>query len=528
MGRVLGIDLGTTNSAVAVMDRGTPLVVPVDQGRFVMPSVVAFAADGKHLIGRAAKRQSMVNPKGTIIAAKRLMGLAFSDERAKQAMSAATYQCVAGPQNDIRVQVGPSTYAIPEVSALILGELKRCAEAHFNEPITQAVVTVPAYFNDFQRQATRDAARIAGLDILRILNEPTAAALAYGALQGGADRRVVVYDLGGGTFDVSVLEMKKDVVEVRATAGDAFLGGRDFDQRIVEYLVDDVRRNFGFEVASDLNALQRVWEAAETAKIDLSEKPKTKVALPFLTQKPDGTPIHLDCLIERETYEGLVVDLVERTITTFVETIRSAGMEPRQLDEVILVGGMTRMPMVQKRVTEFLGKTPSSGVHPDLVVAVGAAIQGALLQEAAPKTRLLDVTPHNLGIVSLAGLAETIIPKDTAIPAQANRVFTTVRDQQDAVRITVFQGDSRHVQNNQVLGEFLLDGLRKAARGVVQIEVTFAISVDGIVSVSAKDIETGKAQAIQIEHSHTLPEAELQSMTDRHRTHVPDLPSAAR
>jgi molecular chaperone DnaK len=525
MSRVLGIDLGTTNSCVAVIDNGTPLVVPCDGDRYVLPSVVAFVEDGRHLVGRTAKRQSVVNAENTIVAVKRLMGLSFGDPRAKQAMATVSYACVEGPNGDVRVSVQGRSLAVAEVSALILAELKRAAEAHFNERLERAVIAVPAHFNDYQRQATRDAGRIAGLEVARILNEPTAAALAYGALQHGARRRVVVYDLGGGTFDVSVLELEGDNIDVRATAGDAFLGGRDFDKRIVDWAIGRVEVDHGVSLSGDRNAMQRLWEAAEGAKVDLSDHSSTKITLPFLTQKGD-TPVHADYLFERYVFEKLTADLVERTVMLFLDTVRAAGLRPSELDEVILVGGMTRMPLVNRRVQEVLGKAPSSGVHPDLVVAVGAAIQGDILAQAEtptpPKTVLHDVTPHNLGIRSLAGLAETVIPKDSPIPVTAHKVFTTVTDNQQVVRIVVFQGDSRQMEDNQVLGEFVLAGIRPAPRGAVQIDVSFQISPDGIVSVSAKDLETGRAQAIEIRERHTLPEAELQHMIESHKQQMSD------
>jgi molecular chaperone DnaK len=517
MGRVLGIDLGTTNSCAAVVDAGTPLVVPTEDGRYVLPSVVAFGEDGKLIVGREAKKQSIGDAKNTVVAAKRLMGVSFRDPHAQQAIAAANYTCVEGQSGDIRVQIRDKTYAIPEISAFILAELKRCAELHFKERIDQAVITVPAYFNDFQRQATKDAGRIAGLEVLRILNEPTAAALAYGALQQGQNRRLVVYDLGGGTFDVSVLAITGGTIEVLATAGDAFLGGRDFDQRLVEWLTARIEQEQGISLANNKNATQRLWEAAEAAKLELSDKTLAQVTLPFLAEKKSGETVHVGESIDRETYEKLVTDLVERTMTLFVGTVKTAGLSPTELDEVILVGGMTRMPLVARRVREIIGRDPSSGVHPDLVVAVGAAIQGDLLSSSAPKTRLVDVTPHNLGIVTVAGLAETIIPKDTSIPTEAHRVFTTVSDNQEVVRIVVFQGDSRRMEHNQTLGEFVLGGIRPAPRGSVQVDVAFRITDDGIVNVAARDLETGRAQTIEIKQSHTLGAQELDGMVVRHR-----------
>ncbi len=517
MGRVLGIDLGTTNSCVAVVESGTPLVVPTDRGNYMLPSVVAFSGDGTHLVGRPARRQSLLNPEHTVVAAKRMMGLTFDDPRVQTALGQVPYRCCRGSGGDVRINAHGRDYAIAEIAAFVLAELKRCAEDHFNESFGQAVITVPAYFNDFQRQATRDAGRIAGLEVLRILNEPTAAALAYGALEQQKRGHIVVYDLGGGTFDVSVLQLGDGAVEVRATAGDAFLGGRDFDHRLYEWLNTRIESEHGVSLRSDKAAMQRLWEIAEATKIDLSEHVASKITLPFLAQRADGTPVHVDFSIERDTFEKLVVDLVERTMSLFTSTIAAAGLAPGDIDEVLLVGGMTRMPRVQQLVGEVIGRAPSSGVHPDLVVAVGAAIQGELLREKKNDALLLDVTPHNLGIMSVSGLAETIIPKDTRIPTEAKRTFTTASDGQDTVRIVVYQGDSRRIRDNQVLGEFTLSDLPVGPRGAVHVEVTFAIGADGIVSVSAVDPDSGRAQAISIEGSHTLPEDELLRMVANHR-----------
>ena len=516
MGRILGIDLGTTNSAAAVMDNGRPLVIPCDGERYILPSVVAFAEDGRILVGRQAKRYSVRDAANTVIAAKRLMGLSFDDPRAKQAIDAANYECMKGPAGDVRIKIRDRAFAVAEISAFIIAEIKRCAEEHLHETIDRAVITVPAYFNDFQRQATRDAGRIAGLEVLRILNEPTAAALCYGALKQGGRRRLVVYDLGGGTFDVSLLAIDGDVIEVIATAGDAFLGGRDFDQRIVDWVIRHIEQEHNVSIANDSNALQRVWEAAEAAKVDLSDKDDVTLNLPFLTQGPDGAPLHVSENLDRKTYESLVKDLVDRTLTFFTNTVSGAGMTPKDLDEVILVGGMTRMPLVTERVREIVGRIPSSGVHPDLVVAVGAAVQADILSTKGNSTVLVDVTPHNLGISTVAGLAETVIPKDTAIPVEAHRIFTTVQENQEQVRIVVYQGDGRRMEQNQVLGQFVLSGIRQGPRGSVQVDVCFQISSDGIVAVSARDPDTGVAQAIQIQQSHTLAQGELERMIRNH------------
>jgi molecular chaperone DnaK len=522
--RVLGIDLGTTNSCVAVVESGTPLVVPVDKGFYTLPSVVARVQDGKHLVGRLAKRQAVVNAENTVFAAKRLIGRDFADTFATRAMQSSPFHTSAGPDGDIRIELGdraaPHAYAVQEISAIILGELKAAAEAYFGEPVSKAVITVPAYFTDRQRQATIDAGRIAGLEVLRIINEPTAAALAYGALQSGDTRRIAVYDLGGGTFDVSVLAISTELVEVLATAGDAFLGGRDFDDRVLEWLLALIEREHGVSVGSDRNAMQRLRDAAEAAKIELSDNTTAKIALPFLATRRDGQPLHVQCELDRSQYEAMVNDYVDRTIGMFVGTIAQAGLGLSQVDEIILVGGMTRTPKIQRRVSEAVGKTPSSGVHADLVVAVGAAIQGALLTSGQPGLVLMDVTPHNLGIMAFGGLAETVIPKDTTIPTEFRRIFTTVQDNQEQVRIIVYQGDARHIGSNEVLGEFTLQGIAPRPRGGVHIEVAFSISADGIVSVSARDMETGREQAIQVTGRHRLQEDEIKRMISDHQENL--------
>ncbi|MEM6733305.1 MAG: Hsp70 family protein, partial [Myxococcota bacterium] len=498
-----------TNSCVAVVESDTPLVVPVDAGRYTLPSVVAAVDEGRHLIGRLAKRQAVINAENTVFAAKRLIGRAFDDPHTQTAIRSVPYECIAGDQGDVRIRVKDRTYAVQELMALLLGELKQAASDYFNEDINRAVITVPAYFNDKQRQAVKDAARIAGLELLRIINEPTAAALAYGVLGEGAPRKVAVYDLGGGTFDVSVLQISEGTVEVIATAGDAFLGGRDFDDRILESLLSRLERDYGVSLKNDRNAVQRLREASETCKIELSEKNSVEIALPFLSAQRDGQPIHLQTSLERERYESMVADLIERTILLFTQTIAGAGLTPNDIDDVILVGGMTRTPKIQQAVAAVTERRPSSGVHPDLVVSVGAAIQGSMLMGDTANYILLDVTPHNLGIMTLGGMAETIIGKDTTIPTEARKTFTTVRDNQEQVKIVVYQGDSRRIEANELLGEFLLSDLRSAPRGVVQVEVSFAISADGLVTVAARDVETGREQAIQVTGSHRLEEDEI-------------------
>ncbi|MEO1483399.1 MAG: molecular chaperone DnaK [Myxococcota bacterium] len=516
MPRVLGIDLGTTNSCVAVVESDTPLVVPVDQGKYTLPSVIAVAEDGRHLTGRLAKRQAVINAEQTIFAAKRLIGRAFDDPLTQRAIRSVPYSCERGPQGDVRIRVKDRTYAVQEILALQLKELRDAAVNYFNEPINNAVVTVPAYFNDKQRQAVKDAARIAGLELLRIINEPTAAALAYGVLQAAGERIVAVYDLGGGTFDVSILHIEDGTVEVIATAGDAFLGGRDFDDRVLESLLSKLERDHGVPLSNDRNAVQRLREAAETAKIELSDKNSVEVALPFLSANRDGKPIHLQTTLERKSYESMVADLIDRTIQMFEQTFTDAGLNVTAINEVILVGGMTRTPNIQQRVARAFGRQPSSGVHPDLVVAVGAAIQGSMLVGDTADYILLDVTPHNLGIMTLGGMAETIIGKDTTIPTEAKKIFTTVRDNQSQVKIVVFQGESRKIVDNELLGEFVLSELRPAPRGAVQVEVSFAISADGLVTVAAKDVETGREQTIQVTGSHRLEEDEIRRMIAEH------------
>ncbi len=496
MAPIVGIDLGTTNSCVAVFEHGKPLVVPIHDNHLTMPSIVSFS-QGQTLVGEAAKRQFINDVPNTVFAAKRLMGRNYADPQTQQAIAQLTFPCVGGPNGEVWVVAGERKRAIQEISALVLAEIKEACRRHLNADISRAVIAVPAYFNDRQRHATRQAAKIAGLEVVRVLNEPTAAALAFGLHQGG-ERRVAVYDLGGGTFDVSILKVGGGAIEVLATAGDAFLGGRDFDQRVFAWLAEQVLSSTGIDASGAVQTTHRLWEAAEAAKIRLTDEPAAEIALPFLGLNDAGAPLHHRCSLDRPTYERLVADLVERTVELFTETVSLAGLAPTELDEVLLVGGMTRTPLVRRRVVELTRCEPAAGVHPDLVVAVGAAVQGAMLADATVPAVLLDVTPHNLGVLTVAGLAETMIEKNTRVPASAEKRFTTVRDDQEQVRIVVYQGDSRQIDKNQVLGEFHLEGLRRAPRGQVQIDVSFTISPEGIVSVTATDVETGKAHALRI------------------------------
>jgi molecular chaperone DnaK len=511
MAPVVGIDLGTTNSCVAVIEAGKPLVIPVHEGSLTMPSVVGFAG-AQTLVGEPAKRQFINNVENTVFAAKRLLGRNFNDTQTQKLIATLTYRCIGGPNGDVWVVTGDRRRAVQEVSALVLAELREACRRHLAQDVTQAVIAVPAYFNDRQRHATKQAAKIAGLEVLRVINEPTAAALAFGLHQGG-ERKVAVYDLGGGTFDVSVLKVGGGAIEVLASAGDAFLGGHDFDQRIFAWMKDRLAAERGLEASGDPRLVHRLWEAAEAAKIRLSTESSVKVALPFLANDDSGNAIHFDCELERSAYEALVADLVDRTLTLFGDTIAAAKLTPRDLDTVLLVGGMTRTPRVRERVQQLTNCEPAAGIHPDLVVAVGAAVQAAMLTDTATPAVLLDVTPHNLGVLTVAGLAETMIPKNARVPTQAQRRFTTVSDDQEVVRIVVYQGDSRRIDKNEILGEFLLEGLRRAPRGQVQIDVSFTISSDGIVHVSAADVETGKAQTIRITGAVGLSEHELSEIT---------------
>jgi len=514
MEKVIGIDLGTFNSCVAVVEGGTPVVIANRGGYKTTPSMVAVTEAGKRLVGHIAKRQAVTNAENTVYAAKRLIGRKFQSPQVTGAIQNAAYRIIEGPHNDPRIQLRDKVYSVPEISAMILQEMKLIAEDYLGAEVGKAVVTVPAYFNDGQRQATKDAGAIAGLDVIRIINEPTAAALAYGYGKS-IDRTVAVYDLGGGTFDISVLEISSSgVFKVISTAGDTFLGGEDFDQRIIDALVQGFKEEHDIDLRQDRMALQRLKDAAEKTKCELSSVVETEVNLPFIISSARNEALHLQRLFTRSELESLTADLVERTIKICEQTLEEAGLSKSDVEEVILVGGMTRMPKVQAAVAEFFGRDPSKGVHPDEVVALGAAIQGAALVDEAQDVVLLDVTPHTLGIMVVGGYFEELIPQNSTVPTSRSKIFTTVRENQTAVKILVMQGENNRADENELLGEFILTGLRRAAAGQVEIEVTFEINADGIVSVHAKDLETGKAQSITVTSTSGLTRDELDKMVD--------------
>ncbi len=516
---VIGIDLGTTNSVVATVRDGVPRVIPARGGQLLTPSIVAVAKNGKKLVGTLAKRQAITNAENTVFAAKRLIGRRWGSREVEDARRVLPYQLMAGPEgNDVRVQLAGRTVSISEVSGMVLAELKADAEAWFGRPVQKAVVTVPAYFNDGQRQATKDAGKIAGLEVLRIINEPTSAALAYG-FGKQVEKKVVVFDLGGGTFDVSILDIGKSVYDVVAVGGDTYLGGEDFDRRVMDWLTFSfAKENGGIDLRQDKMALQRLRDASEKAKCDLSSVPSASIHLPFLVAGGDGKgALHLDKQLGREQLEELTKELVERCIHVAERTLKDAGVRPSQVDDVILVGGMTRMPRVQKAVRDFFGREPSRGVHPEEVVALGAAIQANALVEPAGRgdeVLLLDVTPQNLGLMVVGGYFQTVIPKNTTVPTSETHLFTTVQDNQVSVRIAVLQGESDRAIDNELLGEFILDGIRPARRGELSIEVTFEISADGIVGVSARDVDTGQQQSITVTATSGLTEDELRRILD--------------
>ncbi len=510
MGRVIGIDLGTTNSCMAVIEGGEPKVIPSAEGERIVPSVVAISNTGERLVGRPAKRQAIVNPENTIFSIKRLMGRKFDDPEVQRALKILPYKVDAAPNGDARVWMGGRSYAPPEISAMILQKLKMDAEAYLGEPVTEAVITVPAYFNDAQRQATKAAGEIAGLHVLRIINEPTAAALAYGLDKEG-EKTIAVYDLGGGTFDISILEIGEGTFQVKSTAGDTFLGGDDFDNRIIEWLVQEFLRETGIDLRRDRVAMQRLKEAAEKAKIELSTLQQTEINLPFIAADASG-PKHLIRTLTRAKLEQMVMDLVERTLGPCRQALEDAGLRPEQIDEVILVGGMTRMPLVIETVRKFFGKDPHRGVNPDEVVAVGAAIQAGVLKGEVREVLLLDVTPLSLGIETLGGLMTVIIPRNTTIPTAKSQVFTTAADNQTSVEIHVLQGERPLAKDNKSLGRFILDGIIPAPRGVPQIEVTFDIDANGILHVSARDKGTGREQKMIIQPSTGLTKEEIERM----------------
>ena len=518
MGKIIGIDLGTTNSCVAIMEGGEAKVIENREGARTTPSMVAFTAKGERLVGQPAKRQAVTNPEGTLFAIKRLIGRRYNDKVVEKDKNLVPYKIVSGDNGDAWVEVRGEKYAPSQVSAFVLQKLKEDAESYLGEKVTDAIITVPAYFDDSQRQATKDAGKIAGLNVLRIINEPTAAALSYG-LEKKKSGTIVVYDLGGGTFDVSILEIGDGVFEVKATNGDTFLGGEDFDMRVIDYLADEFKKENGIDLRSDKMALQRLKEAAEKAKIELSSQTSTDVNLPFITADATG-PKHLNVTITRSKLESLVGDLLDRTLEPCRKALKDAGVTESQIDEVILVGGMTRMPKVQEIVSKFFGKEPHKGVNPDEVVAMGAAIQGGVLKGDVKDVLLLDVTPLSLGIETLGGVFTRLIDRNTTIPTRKSQVFSTAEDGQTAVTIRVFQGEREMTADNKLLGQFDLVGIPPAPRGMPQIEVTFDIDANGIVKVSAKDKATGKEQAIRIQASGGLKDEDIDRMVKDAESHA--------
>ncbi|AAR33368.1 molecular chaperone DnaK [Geobacter sulfurreducens] len=517
MSKVIGIDLGTTNSCVAVMEGGEPVVIANAEGSRTTPSMVAFAESGERLVGQQAKRQAVTNPENTLFAIKRLIGRKYDTEEVRKDISISPFKIVKADNGDAWVEARGKMYSAPEISAMVLQKMKQTAEDYLGETVTDAVITVPAYFNDSQRQATKDAGKIAGLNVLRIINEPTAAALAYG-LDKKKDEKIAVFDLGGGTFDISILELGDGVFEVKSTNGDTFLGGEDFDQRVIDWIADEFKKDQGIDLRGDKMALQRLKEAAEKAKCELSTSMETDINLPFITADATG-PKHLTMKLSRAKLEALCADLLNKLEGPCRTALKDAGLSPSEVDEVILVGGMTRMPAVQKRVQEIFGKVPNKGVNPDEVVAIGAAIQGGVLRGDVKDVLLLDVTPLSLGIETLGSVMTKLIEKNTTIPCRKSQVFSTASDNQPAVTIHVLQGEREMAIDNKTLGNFELTGIPPAPRGVPQIEVTFDIDANGIVHVSAKDLGTGKEQSIRITASSGLSKEEIDKMVKEAEAH---------
>ncbi len=518
MAKIIGIDLGTTNSVVAVMEGGEPVVIPSAEGERLVPSVVAFNKNGERLVGRVARNQAVVNPENTVFSIKRFMGRKFNDPEVQKALSRVPYKVAKAPNGDVRVVLGGREYSPPEISAMILAKMKADAEAYLGETVTQAVITVPAYFNDAQRNATKDAGKIAGLEVLRIINEPTASSLAYG-LDKKKDETIAVYDLGGGTFDISILDVGDGVFQVRSTSGDTFLGGDDFDLRIIDYLADEFKRENGIDLRQDRQALQRLREAGEKAKIELSSMLQTEINLPYVTADATG-PKHLVMTLTRAKLEQLTRDLIERSLGPVKSALRDADLDTSKINEVVLVGGMTRMPAVQEAVRGLFGKDPHKGVNPDEVVAIGAAIQAGVLGGDVKDILLLDVTPLTLSVETLGGVATPLIERNTTVPTRKSQIFSTASDSQPQVEIHVLQGERPMAADNKSLGKFILDGIPPAPRGMPQIEVTFDIDANGIIKVTASDKATGRSQHITITASSGLNEAEVDRMRREAEVHA--------